>query len=165
MVERNTAKAEILKYFKCNYDYIELNGKDTLPVCRLDLHVSNRKYFLFKENVIWEANCHEYLYLFDIEHLTMDAYKKIEKYVVEEGMKLINPQKDHMYSYLSMMIICDKSDKDAIKMLKSCKIRKDFKFTLHGWMEVHNALYSCSDGIVSTNSGGREFAKLLKSIK
>lgn len=164
MVERETAKTEILRYFKCNYDYVELNGQGTLPVCRLDLHVSNQKYFLFKENVIWEANCHEYLYLFDIEHLTAKAYKEIEEYVLKEGMKLIKPQKNHMYSYLSMVIVSDKSDKEAIKMLKSCKIRKDFKFSLHGWMEVHNALYSCSDGIITTNSGGREFTKLLKNI-
>lgn len=156
-----------LKKYFCNY--YNLNEIESIneaaPLFRFDLHVSNQKFFMFKKNVIWEANCHEYLYLFSVDRLDSDLYTKIEDYVLSEGMKLIKPGKDHMYTYLTLFIVADSCDEDAIKLLKKCKIRKDFKFSFHGWMELHTALCSCDSKDITTNKTGREYKKLLKNIK
>ena len=47
--------------------------------------------------------------------------------------------------------------------LKKCRIYKNFKLSLHGWMEFHTALLGCTDGSIVTNHAGREMKKMLKN--
>ena len=54
------------RYFEAYYD-VNKASEDAAPLrLRCDLHVNNQKYFLFKKNVMWEANCHEYVYIFSV---------------------------------------------------------------------------------------------------
>lgn len=153
------------KYFKNYYDVTPYdNEMQTLPVMRCDMHASNQKFFLFKSAVIWEANCHEYVYVFKVERLSLPLYKQLESYVLEEGMKLIKPNKNHMYSYLTLFVVCESADKEALMALKKCNYRKDFKFSFHGWTELHTVSYICDPNEFITNRTGREYKKLLRDI-
>lgn len=144
------------------YDVVKL--ENDLSLYRCELHVSNQKFFLFKENVIWEANCHEYVYIFETDLLSLDKYREYETYVANKETELITPNKNHMYTYLTAIVICDKAGDDAKSALKKCNIRKDYKFSLHGWMEVHTALYESGSGGITTNRAARELKKLFESI-
>lgn len=153
------------KYFKNYYDVTEYEiSAEVSPVMRCDLHVANQKYFMFKSAVIWTANCHEYLYVFKVNHLTSDLYRKLEEYVYNNGIELVNPGKEHMYTYLSLFVVSDTADYEALKLLKKSNRRKDFKFSFHGWMELHTASYVCESEELNTNRTGREYKKLLRDI-
>jgi len=151
-------------YFAAYYDVNKVPDVQGPLVLRCDLHVNNQKYVLFKKNVIWEANCHEYVYLFSVPHLTYDIYKECEKLAYDAGMELIEPVPGHMYTYISCMIIADGAEPEAVKALKKCRLRKSFRFSLRGWMEFHTALLDLGSDRGYTNHPGREFAKLFKSI-
>ena len=164
-ISRDETTEWLSKYFKNYYDVSKLSvSSEEYPILRCDLHVSNQKYFLTKKSVLWEANCHEYVYVFSVSHLTEDLYRKLETYVITEGSKLIEPKKTHMYTYLTLFVVCDTIDKDAEKALKKCKIRKDYKMALYGWMELHTALLVCESERFATNRGGHEYKKLLRNI-
>ena len=49
-------------------------------------------------------------------------------------MNLINPKPDHIYSYITAIFVCDSCDEEAERTLKKCKIFKNFKFSIHGWI-------------------------------
>jgi hypothetical protein len=113
---------------------------------------------------MWEANCHEYVYVFSVPRLTPEVYKNCERVAYENGMDLIEPKKDHMYTYITCLILADETEPEAVKALKKCRIEKSFRFSLHGWMELHTAVLDRENGRTYTNRSGREYAKLFNSF-
>lgn len=139
--------------------------KPDIPIvaeCVFDVH--SEKYVLVKKAVLYEADSHEYLYLFSTPHLDMDTYTKCHDAAYEMGMKRVEPRRGHMYSYITALYLCDSCDADVIKKVKKTRIRKDFMFSFRGWMEFHTALVKFDDRSVCTNRAGRENAKFLKKL-
>lgn len=152
------------RYFEAYYD-VNKASEDAAPLrLRCDLHVNNQKYFLFKKNVMWEANCHEYVYIFSVPKLTDEMYRLCEHVAYEAGMKLVDPVPDHMYTYITCVIVADETEPSAVRALKKCHIYKSFRFSLRGWMEFHTAVLDRSRGRAYTNRSGRAYAKLFNKI-
>lgn len=161
---RGEISEKLAAYYRHYYDVYEQEERQIPLIMRCDLHVKNQKYILFKENVIWEANCHEYVYVFSVEKLTEEVYRQCEQFAYSDGMKLIKPVKDHMYTYLTCVILADEAEPKAVRALKKSRIRRNFRFSLYGWMELHTALFDCSSGRTASNRQGREHAKVLESV-
>ena len=79
-------------------------------------------------------------------------------------MKLVEPVEGHMYTYLTCVIVADESEPEAAKALKKSRIKKSFRFSLRGWMELHTAALDRSTGQTSTNLSGRANAKLFNKL-
>ena len=157
----------LASYYSAYYDVHEQEGREdpSLPLkLRCDLHVNNQKYLLFKKNVLWEANCHEYVYIFSVPRLSADIYQQLEEYTYKEGMKLVDPVEGHMYTYLTCVVVADEIEPDAAKALKKSRIQKSFRFSLRGWMELHTVALDRSAGRTSTNLSGRANAKLFNKL-
>lgn len=151
-------------YYSAYYDVHRADEARTPLMLRCDLHVNNQKYFLFRKNVLWEANCHEYVYVFSVPRLTPEIYRGCEETTYHEGMKLIEPVPGHMYTYLTCLIVADETEPEAVKALKKSHIRKSFRFSLRGWMELHTAVLDRSKEKTFTNFSGRANAKLFNNI-
>ncbi len=152
----------LLESYQGYYDIRRCEEGEAPLVAECAFHVHSAKYVLVKKATLWEANCHEYLYLFSVPVLTEEIYCQCRDYVYEHGMQLVKPEKDHMYTYLTAVIVADSSEKQACKLLKRCHIHKSFQFSLRGWMDFHTALIDRESESVYTNSAGRENAKFLK---
>ena len=105
-----------------------------------------------------------YYYIFNVPNLTADIYKECTEYAHIRGMGKIIPGPEHMCSYITTVFICDSADASAISRLRRCRIHKDFRFSLYGWMDMHTAAVIVNDGKVVTNFSGRDNAKNLKTI-
>lgn len=160
-------------------------GRPEGLLCRCDLDMKNAQYVLSRKNELWSAESHEYAYVFTFPRLYEDLYRELESYVYEEGMKLIHPGKGHMCSILTLLVVCDECTPEAEKLLKKCRIHKNFRMSLDGWMDFHTALAVVKEkaapdkavpgtrhglfgrkasGRVATNSSGHENAKLMKQL-
>lgn len=53
---------------------------------------------------------------------------------------------------------------DALAQLQKLKKHRDFKLSLHGWMEFRIAAVDLSTGEITTNRAGRAFGKDLKRM-
>ncbi len=102
-------------------------------------HSRSEKYVLSKKAQLWAAETNEYLYIFSMERLTMDTYHDCCEQALELGMQLVQPHAEHMYSYITAIILCDEADTDALQALQQYKKSKNFKLSLHGWMEYRIA--------------------------
>ena len=116
-----------------------LGGPDGL-ICRCDFSVRNAQYVLSKKNELWSAESREHCYIFSLPQLTEETYQTLERYVYEEGMKLIHPGKGHMCTTLTLLVVCDESTPEAEKLLKKCRLHKSFRFSIDGWMDFHTGL-------------------------
>ncbi|MEE8886823.1 MAG: hypothetical protein SOI56_09755 [Eubacteriales bacterium] len=155
----------LLNSYSQYYDIHHFPETERPLLARCDFHMEKGSYFLLKRNMTWMAKCHEYCYIVSVPHLTLDMYREYEKYVYDHGMTLIDPKSgDHMSTYLTLLVVCDSCDKDALRALKRCHIHKDFRFALDGWMDFHTALVCMSDHTIMTNMSGHDQKHFLKEL-
>jgi hypothetical protein len=64
-----------------------------------------------------------------------------------------------MSTVLTLVVLCDECDKDALKMLKHCHLHKEFRMGLDGWMDFHTALLDMTNEKVYTNMSGHDLKK------
>lgn len=133
-------------------------------ICRCDFTVRNAQYVLLKKNELWSAESREHCYIFSVPLLTEEIYRSLERYVYEEGMKLVHPGKGHMCTTLTLLVVCDRSEPGAEKLLRKCRLHKSFRFSLDGWMDFHTGLMAMESGKAAANFGGHDNLKLLKQL-
>lgn len=147
------------------YFDIERMDESELPLAATcHFHVRSAKYVLFKKAELWNANSNEHVYIFTVPELTADIYRQCEKTAYDKGMALIDPDGNHMYTYITAVFLCDTCTEEARKLLKKCRIYKSFHFSLYGWMDFHTVLIERGKDTFLTNRSGRDNAKLMKNI-
>lgn len=133
-------------------------------VARCDFHVQNDTSVLLRRNVLYSTQNHEYRYLFEIPHLSLEQYKAFEQFVYDDGMKRIKPGNGHMSTNLTLAIITGSADLEAVKAAKHCSLHKEFRMGLDGWMDFHTNLITLDEQKIFTNMGGHNDRKHLKQI-
>lgn len=167
MVDYSKFYEQILMGYRNNYDIERLDDVEEGLVAKAHMHVSESQCVIFKEFEMWTADADEYVYIYRIPHLTAEAAKKAIEEAHADGMPMIdldhvNIKHQHMCTHLVALFLCDTADKDAIKVVKKCRIYKSFQFSLKGWMEMHTDLITLTDEKIYTNRYGTQTAKFLK---
>ena len=148
-----------------NVERYEMERADGLPLkgcCHFFAH--SEKYVLLKKAKLWEADTNEFVYVFSVPALTKELYETCKSYAYEQGMKLIDPKPGHMYSYITVVFVCDTCTMEARKALQKCRVYKSFHFSWYGWMNLHTAAIVREGTQVLTNRMGRGNAKFMKNI-
>jgi hypothetical protein len=90
--------------------------------------------------------------------------EEIFRRVTEDGEPRVRPHAQHMYTYLTAVVLYDSADPLALARLKKLKRRREFKLSLHGWMEFRIAAVDLSTGEVTTNRSGKLIGKDVKRL-
>lgn len=161
---RQEAVEVLLKSFQAYYDITRFDEEQTPLAARCEFFEHSEKYVMSRRAQLWEANSEEFLYLFEVPHLTLEEYQRCEKLAYEDGTSRMNIGPGHMYTYITAIFICDSWDEDARRALKKSRYYKSFHFALHGWMEYHAAAVCAADGQLVTNRAGHCVVKTLKKV-
>ena len=78
---------------------------------------------------------------------------------MENGEPRVKPHSQHMYTYLTAVVLCDSAQPEALERLKKLKKRREFKLSLHGWMEFRIAAVDLSNGEITVNRAGKALGK------
>lgn len=161
---RETAIQKLLESYQAYYNIsmFEEECKPLTAICEFFEH--SEKFVLSKKAELWSANCEEFIYLYDVPHLTKEIFEDCRKYAYEDGMKRANIGPGHMYTYITPIFICDTCDEDARRALRKCRIYKSFQFSLHGWMDFHVAMLEVKHNQITSNSSGKCVGKILKKV-
>lgn len=163
-MERKELLNKLLEVYSKYYDISLINDSETGLAARCDFHIHNEKYVLVKSAKLWEADCHEYVFVFLTEHFTEDFFKASRDYVFSEADKLIVPKEGHMYTYVTAVFICDDFDKEGVRLLKKSKRYKSYRFSLWGWSDFRTYLIRSKDKALFYNRSGKDAAKFVKKI-
>ena len=163
-MERAQFLEKLLRGYSAYYDVTQMEPDKAPMVATAFFHMTSAKYMLFKEAEIWAVNCNEYIYVFDVPVLTAEVFEKCVAMACEDGIPRVQPDKNHMSSYVDAVFVCDECTPEGIQALKKYRNRKSFKFSLQGWMEVHTAAVDLGKGTVEANYPSSETAKYLNSV-
>ena len=158
---REALEKRLCESYRAYFD-VEMVEDDPSLKARCAYHFRESQYVLVKNAELWAAENHEYLYLHSLDKLDAAAVERVVQAVLEDGTPRVKPHAEHRFTYLTAMILCDQAAPDALEMLKKVKKRREFKLSLHGWMELRIAAVDLSTGEISTNRCARDLSKSLR---
>lgn len=165
----NTELQEKLEKLLKSYEYyfdvqrdVEVDG-GSFPAAA-DYHFREENYIATRAHTVYATEQHEYAYFFVTEHLDLATLERQIALSREAGEKKVTPHKEHMFSYVTLVILADVIDEDAKAALARCRHRKNFRLTLQGWMEYHIAAMETSTMSFLSNPAGKEARKNLEQI-
>jgi hypothetical protein len=163
-MEREDYTGRLLASYRKYYDVQPVADAPGEMRARCDFHMADSRYILTEKHVLWRTDSFEHCYIFSLEHLTLDAYRRFEKYVYEDGMSRITPGQGHMCTALTLLVVCRSCDPDACRALRRCRLHKEFRFGLDGWMDFHTALAETEAEKTYTNFSGHKNSSALKNL-
>ena len=155
---------KLLEVYSHHYDIDydgSINGAGHYPATAT-YFLRDENYLLTKKHVLNAVENYDYVYFLLADRLDAETLKGEIEFSMAEGMKRVKPHKEHMSSFISLVIIADSIDDDAKKLLKRTNRRKYFRLALHGWMEYHIAAIETSTQTVLSNPAGRDKRKTLE---
>lgn len=127
------------------------------------------KYVLVKKAKLWSVKAYEHAFFLTedivsprlLTELMGHVTEYMEPVLVRRGEKY--PEKDHMYTYLTFVILCRKTpDEAAKKAIKSFRFDKGYLFSMRGHAEVRLVVADMETEQIFTNGAGRSLAKMYK---
>ena len=160
----DSAIERLLSSFKAYYNIINYTEDRRPLVAHCEYYESSKKYVLSQKAELWSENSEEFLFLFRMDRLTLSEFELCKNYAYEEGMKMAHIGPGHMYTYITPIFVCGECDQDARKALKKCRIFKSFRFSFHGWMDLHTAVFEVDHNRITSNAGGRSVEKVMNRV-
>lgn len=164
MSQRSEKVIQGLKSAYAAYFDIEEIDDGTALKALCSYHTRDSQYVLVKKAELWAAENHEYLYLWDAGSLDAGLVEEIFRRTLADGEPRVKPHSQHMYTYLTAVTLYDSAEPSALERLKKLKKRREFKLSLHGWMEFRIAAVDLSNGEITVNRAGKALAKDLKRL-
>ena len=127
-------------------------------------HSRSEKYVLVHSAKIWATEMNEYAYFAFEDVPTMDDFLSLKKDVLQLGLAQIKPHSEHMYSYVTLIIVADLLPEEIVKEIEKAKYHKTYLFSIYGWMHLRIAAVDLSNGKVYSNKRGKELLPLLQNI-
>lgn len=128
---------------------------------------SVEKYVLIREANMWTTNSHEHILFLTVDSVNDDTICEIkdlfkeymEPVLVRNGKKY--PDKNHMYSYLTVAVLSQKPlDKAIVKKVRRFKFEKGYLFNFRGFSQGRLVCATMEDEKVVWNYQARQLKKL-----
>lgn len=131
---------------------------------KADFHSRSEKYMLTKSAKIWAHENHEYVYFVLEEQLNLQQFKEISSKTLNHGISLVEPHKEHMYTYITLIYLANSIDNEITREIKKSKYHKNYAFSFHGWCDFRVVGVDFNANKVYTNGMGREFVKTYSKL-
>ena len=125
-------------------------------------HFREENYILSKTNTIYATEQHEHVYFFVAERLDAETLQAQIAASREAGLARITPNGEHMFTFVTLVVVANSIDPEAQKLIQRYRFRKNFRLALHGWMEYHIAAMDVSANCFLSNPAGKEARKTLE---
>ena len=120
-------------------------------------------YLVRRDKKFYATEQHDYTYFYVAEHLDVAELQAQIDLSLKAGMAQVKPHKEHMCSYVTLVILAETIDPEAKKLLKRTRFHKNFRLALYGWMEYHIAAMECSTMSFFSNPAGRMARRTLEN--
>lgn len=162
-MDKNEALEKLLNAYSHSYDIfrdVEVEG-GSFPAAAF-FYLRDEHYLVRRDKQFYATEQHDYTYFYLTERLDAETLRRQIELTKAAGLREIKPHKEHMCSYVTLVILADVIDPEAKRLLKRTRFQKNFRLALHGWMEYHIAAMECSTLSFLSNPAGRVARKTLE---
>lgn len=124
----------------------------------------NEQYFLIKSARISEANSNEFIYFYTTDSLDAEKLSELDRCAWERGIGHVQPNYYHRNTDVALIVIAEKIDEEARKLVRKLKHSKSYQFGLQGYSNYRLIALELSTGRVTYNRQGQSLKKLVSNI-
>lgn len=147
-------------YYDVERDY-ELAGRTFAGFAAL--HADMSTYVLIKRAKLWEAHTHEYMFFHTTDYFDEASLQELLAFMKGPARSLVNPEPDHMTSYLSLVVLTPKADEATRQAVRRSRYRQNLRWGFAGWIDLRLALVEVNDGTITTNGQGKDMRATLEA--
>ena len=125
-------------------------------------YLRDENYLISKKHVLSAVENYDYTYFYITEHLDAATLQQQIDLTKKVGCARVKPHREHMSSYVTLVILADTIDEEAKKIIRKTRFQKYFRLALHGWMEYHIAAMESSTNNFLSNPAGKGVKKILE---
>ena len=125
-------------------------------------YLRDENYIINKKHVLSAVENYDYTYFYITDHLDAATLRQQIDLTMKVGTARVKPHRDHMSSFVSLVILADTIDEEAKKLIRKTRFQKYFRLALHGWMEYHIAAMETSTNSFLSNPAGKGAKKILE---
>ncbi len=162
-MDKHEALEKLLNAYSHNYDItrdVAVEG-GRFPAAAF-FYLRDEHYLIRRDKKFYATEQHDYTYFYLADRLDAGTLRTQIELSKAAGLKEVKPHKEHMCSYVTLVILADEIDPEAKKLIKQTRFQKNFRLALHGWMEYHIAAMECSTLDILSNPAGRGVRKTLE---
>lgn len=167
-MEQTPLQEELEKLLKAYEHYFDIQRDVSVSggqfPATADYHFREENYVATRAHTIYASEQHEYVFFYVTDRLDAETLRQQIDLSREAGLAKVTPHREHMSSYVTLIILAQSIDLETKKAMKHYRFRKNFRLTLHGWMEYHIAALETSTMEFFCNPAGRETRKTLQQI-
>lgn len=158
----NDALEKILCSFQAYYN---IKREVEAPfVAEAEFISHNEQYFLIKKAKVAEINSNEHVFFYSSESLDAQTLQEIDQCAWSRGLSRVIPDSNHRNTDVTLIIVADHIQPDAMKLVRKLKHYKSYMFTLHGWSNYRLIAVELSSGNLAYNRQGQSLKKLVSNI-
>ena len=140
----------------------DVRVEDTVYPAMATYYLRDENYLISNQHVLSAVEQHEYVTFLVIDHLDVPTLKKHIELTKQAGLSRIQPSKEHMCSFVTLVVLANTIDPEAKKLIVRTRYRKNYRMMFHGWMEYHVAAMENSTNSFLSNPAGREARRNLE---
>ena len=125
-------------------------------------YLRDENYIINKKHVLSAVENYDYTYFYITDHLDAATLRQQIDLTMKVGTARVKPHRDHMSSFVSLVILADTIDEEAKKLIRKTRFQKYFRLALHGWMEYHIAAMETSTNSFLSNPAVKGAKKILE---
>ena len=166
-IERGKFIEVLADSYSAYYTIKDQTGQEAegLPLAfQADYYSRDERYWLTKSVKIWANETNEFAYVFSAEEFDPALVDKCVDYALAEGLPRVRPHKEHQYTNIKVIFVCDRCDQITRKAVEKKKFSKSYRFSLHGFSELHAALVDLSASRTYTNRAGYRLVPYFKKL-
>lgn len=165
-MDKNVFIDKLAKSFEAGFD---LSFEEEFGCFNYDFiarfNVRNSKYVLLKKAEVYSFKNFEYVLCKDFDKLTIETMDRIKEEIKENIYKLVEIDKEHMSSTITILLTGDQELDSALKKkIKKFKFYKSFALGFKGWINTKLIYIDRNTGETVSNKIGKSSAKNLKSV-
>ncbi len=162
----------ILNSISDSFDiYHNYHFKDRKFVVYAYNNKSNEKFESANMAKLWESNAFEHLFFINCDCLDVDKFNELYKWTIDNiephfvrGDKRF-PAKNHMYSYISFIIITKEPITYEVEsLIKKSNYHKNYLFGARGFVDIRIAVITPSTGELTVNKNGAKIGNFLREL-
>lgn len=145
--------------------YYNVTTEDVLPPFKAyaEFASHNEQYFLVKAAKVADIDSNEYVYFATEEVLTKDLVTSLADKAWNDGLSKVVPSYGHRNSDVTLIIISERIEEEAVKTIKKLKLYKSYKHTFYGWSHFKLIAMDLSSKRLAFNRQGQSYKKVLNN--
>ena len=124
----------------------------------------DERYFISRSIRLSESDAREHIYFAAVEVLDEALFRQLDEAAWNRGLALVKPEWGHRGSDIGLVILTNRLEPEAAKLIRAANRSRGYAFSLKGWTNYRLIAMELPTRLAVHNRLGRQMEETLRNI-